>query len=395
MTSVLVVDDEPAIRAMLSSLLTAEGYSFQTAEHGGPALDIMRASLEHLLVTLGLVMPEVDGLEVLETVAADADLARRYAIVVVSAAVGLLRSGRGAELCRQLDVPLVPKPFTFEQLLDTIEEAEWRWAMRSSRQESHDGGNDDGCRCGVWGVTELTRPGGVTTIGADRPHTPHTPHTLYTPGIQGTLGGQGGQSGQNDDDDVRDLLDRAHVLMCQCKYEEALPLTQRAVELDPRGLKAWRELGTNYGDLGRVADLEQAFEQALSLAVTPEEEIETWYYRGHAENSADAWEAALRSFQQLAELAPDWCHPWLMRGTVLGNMGTFIDQRYHEEALVALEYAQMRARPRSVDMRIVYGMKAKSLFGLGRDEEAKYYDRKAKELWQTEQAASSQPRVVH
>lgn len=38
MPSVLVVDDDSAIRTMLSEVLKAEGYSVQTAAHGGPAL---------------------------------------------------------------------------------------------------------------------------------------------------------------------------------------------------------------------------------------------------------------------------------------------------------------------------------------------------------------------
>jgi hypothetical protein len=79
-------------------------------------------------------MAHCDGLAVLEAVAADATLAQRHAIIVVSAAVDLVRRGRGAELCRQLDVPLIPKPFEFEQLLDTIKEAEWRWAVHSGKE---------------------------------------------------------------------------------------------------------------------------------------------------------------------------------------------------------------------------------------------------------------------
>lgn len=61
MSSVLVVDDDQAIRRMLSEVLTLEGYTVQTAEHGGPALDMMRASRDRLVVILGLVMPHVNG----------------------------------------------------------------------------------------------------------------------------------------------------------------------------------------------------------------------------------------------------------------------------------------------------------------------------------------------
>lgn len=123
MVSVLVVDDDPAIRKMLREVLELEGYTVSTAEHGGPALDHMRASPERLVVLLGLVMPFVDGEQVLEAVAADALLAARHRIIMVTMAVRRATEGRVAELRRRLDVPLVPKPFTVAQLLQSVEHA--------------------------------------------------------------------------------------------------------------------------------------------------------------------------------------------------------------------------------------------------------------------------------
>lgn len=84
----------------------------------------MRASPEHLLVTLGLMMPEVDGVAALEAVAGDEVLARRHANIVVTAARARATSGRVRALREQLGAPFVPKPFTTQQLLDAVEEAE-------------------------------------------------------------------------------------------------------------------------------------------------------------------------------------------------------------------------------------------------------------------------------
>lgn len=195
-----------------------------------------------------------------------------------------------------------------------------------------------------------------------------------------------GEQDRQSDEDVHDLLTHAHALMRWCKYEEALPLTQWAVKLAPQSVKAWQELGSNFGYLGRVADLERAFEQALLLAVTPEEECETWYYRGHAENNASAWEAAMHSFQRLAELEPDWGGPYLMQGMVLENMGAFIDKHYFADVLVATDRALLFGGLCSVDERVVYQLKASALVALGRREEAGYYQRKAEELIRVEQA---------
>jgi tetratricopeptide (TPR) repeat protein len=186
---------------------------------------------------------------------------------------------------------------------------------------------------------------------------------------------------------VRSLLARAHRLMCQLKYDEAYPLVRRAVHLAPASLEAWRELGGVCGSLGLVEEMEHAFEQALQLAATTVDELLTWFSRGNAENNADAWDLALRSFARMAELEPDCGTPWLFRGMVLSNMGLVLDPRYHEEALVALDRALESDDLSPIDERVAYTLKAKALTGLGRREEAAAYERRAGEMWDAEMAA--------
>ena len=124
--AVLVVDDNLALRTIMSAILREEGYRVLTAEHGGPALDLMRASPEPLLVTLDLIMPDVDGIAVLETVAADETLAQRHAIILVTSAVEVANRGRVQTLRARLGIPLVPKPIAMQQLLDAVTKAEQR-----------------------------------------------------------------------------------------------------------------------------------------------------------------------------------------------------------------------------------------------------------------------------
>jgi tetratricopeptide (TPR) repeat protein len=195
--------------------------------------------------------------------------------------------------------------------------------------------------------------------------------------------------------DVRDLLNRADRLLRELEYEKALPLLRRAVEIAPRSLDAWRELGTTYGYLYQPEEMGRAFEHALSLAVTPWEEIETWHTRGQAENNCDDWEAALRSFTRLAELDPDWATPWLMRGMVLTNIGNFLDPRYHADALVALDRALALSHLRSVDQRIIYSLKAEALAALDRHEEAALFRRKAEEMRRVERGTPNVPPQTH
>jgi CheY-like chemotaxis protein len=63
---VLVVDDDRLNRSMLSKLLEKDGYEVSTASDGGQALAALGESAFDL-VLLDLVMPEVDGIEVLQT----------------------------------------------------------------------------------------------------------------------------------------------------------------------------------------------------------------------------------------------------------------------------------------------------------------------------------------
>lgn len=61
---VLVVDDEETVRGMVTLLLEALGYSVVTANHGGEAIEVVRARGQELCaVLLDLTMPHVDGVE--------------------------------------------------------------------------------------------------------------------------------------------------------------------------------------------------------------------------------------------------------------------------------------------------------------------------------------------
>jgi CheY-like chemotaxis protein len=121
--AVLVVDDEPAHRRLLHEILALEGRTVYLAEHGGPALQQLRASAEGMVVLLGLMMPQVDGEALLEAVAADTALAKRHAFVVVTAATPLATWGRVAVLRRVLGIPLIAKPFTVSEILQAVGDA--------------------------------------------------------------------------------------------------------------------------------------------------------------------------------------------------------------------------------------------------------------------------------
>ena len=73
MARVLVVDDEPQIRAILRAYLSAEGFQVQDAATGAQALRVLTSEPPDL-VLLDIGLPDLDGLEVLRTLRRTSDV---------------------------------------------------------------------------------------------------------------------------------------------------------------------------------------------------------------------------------------------------------------------------------------------------------------------------------
>jgi signal transduction histidine kinase len=102
----LVVDDNEGNRDVLSRLLHRQGYGVQTAVNGRQALEMMHAGAFDL-VLLDIMMPEIDGYEVLERVKADERL-RQIPVIMISALSELESVARCIELGAE---DYLPKPF--------------------------------------------------------------------------------------------------------------------------------------------------------------------------------------------------------------------------------------------------------------------------------------------
>ena len=94
--SILVVDDDPVMRLMLTAALERDGHRVSTADDGPSALDHLRSEPVDV-VLLDVVMPEMDGFAVLEHVKADADL-RHIPVVMVTSMDDTGSAVRGIEL---------------------------------------------------------------------------------------------------------------------------------------------------------------------------------------------------------------------------------------------------------------------------------------------------------
>jgi two-component system response regulator CpxR len=105
--SVLVVDDDDAIREVIAEVLRDEGYEVVCAGNGEQALSELREHRLPDLMLLDLMMPVMSGWELLELLQANSDLSR-IPVVVVSA-----MNAPGA--CEHL-----AKPIDLERLLATV-----------------------------------------------------------------------------------------------------------------------------------------------------------------------------------------------------------------------------------------------------------------------------------
>jgi DNA-binding response OmpR family regulator len=81
--TILVVDDDSTNRLLLATNLQAEGYAVDMAEDGEQALDMLHAK-DFDVVLLDLLMPKVDGFQVLEQMKADAAL-HHIPVIIISA----------------------------------------------------------------------------------------------------------------------------------------------------------------------------------------------------------------------------------------------------------------------------------------------------------------------
>ncbi len=80
---VLVIDDEPAVRDHLQHILERQGWNVALAENGTVALACL-AEIQPDLILLDLVMPEMDGFEVISQLRRDARW-RAVPVIVVTA----------------------------------------------------------------------------------------------------------------------------------------------------------------------------------------------------------------------------------------------------------------------------------------------------------------------
>lgn len=111
---VLVVEDDPSVRGLLHTLLTAEGYEVAVASDGLAGL-VKASSMRPAVILLDLMMPDLGGIRVLEELRGDPVLADVPVVVVTGKvdAVPGLQNLLG-------DDNVFTKPFAVAELLERV-----------------------------------------------------------------------------------------------------------------------------------------------------------------------------------------------------------------------------------------------------------------------------------
>ena len=111
---VLVVDDEDALRMVLSSELSSSGYDVATASDGDEAITVIQ-NKKFDLVLLDIKMPKVDGFEVLKFVK------KNFPSMKVIMLTGFADLKNAIESKKHGAEDFVSKPYDLVDLLTTIE----------------------------------------------------------------------------------------------------------------------------------------------------------------------------------------------------------------------------------------------------------------------------------
>jgi DNA-binding response OmpR family regulator len=113
-TSILVVEDDRDSRQLLTDFLTLGGFEVQTAAHGAEALRLLDRTVPDVIL-LDLMLPWVNGVEVLATLRQRAELARVPVLVTTGTATSDfdLRAFRPVKVMR--------KPLDLDALVAAIQ----------------------------------------------------------------------------------------------------------------------------------------------------------------------------------------------------------------------------------------------------------------------------------
>jgi len=114
--NILIVEDDPAILALIERLLQASGHESTTARSGNEAVRFLKSRSYDLLIT-DLTMPAGSGFELLAWM--DAEKVR-LPVIICSSYASFAKGQALESLVRDCPHVVVPKPFEAQTMLDAV-----------------------------------------------------------------------------------------------------------------------------------------------------------------------------------------------------------------------------------------------------------------------------------
>jgi len=116
LTTILIVDDQDAVRMVLRDALEQEGFHVQEARNGAEAILMYRENPADVIVT-DIIMPDKEGIE---TIIELRELAPDVKIIAISGG-GRIRANDFLDMAKKLGAAhILRKPFRMKELVDLV-----------------------------------------------------------------------------------------------------------------------------------------------------------------------------------------------------------------------------------------------------------------------------------
>jgi DNA-binding NtrC family response regulator len=127
--TILIADDEPNIRRVLEASFAKDGYTVLTAENGRKALDIVSTEPNIDVLLSDLIMPDMNGVELLEAVR---EINPSMSVLMITAH-GTIKSAVDAMRLGAFDY--ITKPFDMDEIKVVVKKALERRQLISENQD--------------------------------------------------------------------------------------------------------------------------------------------------------------------------------------------------------------------------------------------------------------------
>lgn len=119
MANILVVDDAPAVTALLRAVLEGAGHTVVEANDGGTGLDLLSTAAVDLIV-LDMMMPGIDGIETVKRLRDDGN---QVPVIAMSGGTDEFPAAFSLKMSEMYGADrLLFKPFENDELLDVVDQ---------------------------------------------------------------------------------------------------------------------------------------------------------------------------------------------------------------------------------------------------------------------------------